>query len=247
MNAHINLHSGGQLVSLDQLANAHLPIATPTYTPVGHFDFVELVKQSLIRTGYAVNDEQHALHNQRYFGIMNLESPYSDRTTTIGLRNSHDHKFPASMVVGNTVFVCSNLAFNGEVKFTRRHTTHIMRDLPYLIDSRISKIHDFEISQEHRVNSYKNQEMSIKDIDHALMSLLRAKVFPGTTLVKILNEWTTPRHEEFREAGSTLWRFYNACTEFMKDNLWLLPQKSFILHNVLDKFTILEGEYENCH
>lgn len=241
----LNLHCGGHEVSLDQLAYAPTPVATPTYTPIAHFDFVNLVKHSLVRTGYTINDEVHALHNERYFGLMDLASPYSDRTTTIGLRNSHDHKFPASMIVGNHVFVCTNLAFNGEIKFTRRHTTYIMRDLPYLIDSRIGQIHDYEISQEKRVNSYKTQELNIKDIDHALMSLLRAKVFPANTILKILNEWSTPRYEEFREDGATLWRFYNACTEFLKGNLWHLPQKSFILHNILDKFTVIQGEYEN--
>lgn len=234
----LNLHSGGHEVTLDQLAYAPTPVATATFMPIPHFDLVNLVKNSLVRTGYEISDEVHALDKERYFGLMDLKSPYSDRTTTIGLRNSHDHRFPAGMVVGNRVFVCSNLAFNGEVKFTRKHTVHIMRDLPYLIDSRIGAIHDYEVKQDTRVNSYKTCELSLKDVDHALMSLLRAKVFAANTVVKILHEWDSPKYEEFKQDGATLWRFYNACTEFMKDNLWRLPQRSFILHNVLDKFTL---------
>jgi hypothetical protein len=33
-----------------------------------------------------------------------------------GVRNSHDKSFPASLVLGASMFVCDNLSFSGEVK-----------------------------------------------------------------------------------------------------------------------------------
>jgi len=243
----LNLHSGGHEVSLDELAMAPIPQATDSYRPLAHIDLVEMVKDSLFRTGYSITGETHALCKERYFGLMDLKSDYADRTTTIGLRNSHDQKFPAGMVVGNRVFVCSNLAFNGEVKFSRKHTTYIMRDLPRLIDSSIGKINDFEISQAARIEAYKTTELDIKDVDHALMSILRAKVLPANTVVKALEEFNHPRHDEFKKGGNTIWRLYNACTEYMKGSLWMLPRRTFALHAILDKFVTsmpIEGQVD---
>jgi hypothetical protein len=243
----INLHSGGYEVSLDELAMLPVSAPTETYFPIPHIDLVEMVKNSLFRTGYSITDETHAVAGERYFGLMDLKSDYADRTTTLGLRNSHDQKFPAGMVVGNRVFVCSNLAFNGEVKFSRRHTTHIMRDLPRLIDSSIGKINDFETSQAARIEAYKTTELDIKDVDHALMSILRAKILPANTVVKALEEFNHPRHDEFKKDGNTVWRIYNATTEFLKSSLWLLPRRTFALHAILDKFVKLpiEGKLVN--
>ena len=240
----LNLHSGGNTVTLDELAAATTPAATNTFMPIPHINLVELVKDSLVRTGYSITEETHALAGERYFGLMDLKSDYKDRTTTIGLRNSHDHRFPAGMVVGNRVFVCSNLAFNGEVKFARKHTVHILRDLPRLVDSSIGKINAFETSQNARIYSYKTTELNIQEADHALMSILRAQILPANTIVKVLQEFNNPRYDEFKKDGKTVWRLYNSCTEFMKNSLWLLPRRTFALHAILDKFVRLplEGE-----
>jgi hypothetical protein len=242
----LNLHSGGHEVSLDQLADTPYPVATQTWHPIPHINLVEMVKNSLERTGYSITDETHAVAGERYFGLMDLKSDYADRTTTIGLRNSHDQKFPAGMVVGNRVFVCSNLAFNGEVKFARRHTTYIMRDLPRLVDSSIGRINDYEVSQAARIEGYKTTEMNVKDTDHALMSILRAQILPANTVVKVLNEFNNPRHDEFKKDGLTVWRLYNACTEFMKNSLWMLPKRTFALHAILDSFVRMpiEGQID---
>lgn len=243
----LNLHSGGNEVSLDQLAGLPYPAPTATWMPIPHISLVELVKDSLMRTGYSITDETHAVAGERYFGLMDLKSDYADRTTTLGLRNSHDQKFPAGMVVGNRVFVCSNLAFNGEVKFTRKHTTYIMRDLPRLVDASIGKINDFEVSQAARIHGYKTTELSVKDTDHALMSILRAKILPANTIVKVLDEFNHPRHPEFEKDGNTVWRLYNSVTEFLRNSLWMLPKRTFALHAILDSFIKMPIEGQLNH
>jgi len=60
-----------------------------------------------------------------------------DYTWVLGLRNSHDKTFPAGIVAGASVFVCDNLSFSGEVKFARKHTRFINRDLPQLVERSI--------------------------------------------------------------------------------------------------------------
>jgi hypothetical protein len=243
----LSLHTGAYQVSLDQLANVQTPAAKDRWHPIPHIDLVDLVKDSLLRTGFEITEESHALakSHDRYFGLMDLRSTYSDYTTTIGLRNSNDQKFPAGMVVGSRVFVCDNLSFSGEVKFARRHTTHIMRDLPRLVDSSIGRITEYTTSQEARIEAYKTTELPVKEADHALMSILRAKVLPANVIPKVLEEFHRPRHPEFASENDTVWRLYNSCTEFMKNSLWLLPKRTFALHAILDSFVEkmpIEGE-----
>lgn len=240
----LSLHSGGSVVSLDELAADKTPKSTKTYYPIPHITLLELTKDALIRTGLRITNENHALMGQRYFGLMDLKSEHADRTITLGIRNSHDKKFPAGIALGNRVFVCSNLSFSGEVTFRRKHTTFIQRDLPQIVSAAVGRINDFEVSQTARIEAYKNTELSTEQADHAMMSALRAQIIPGSTLPKVLAEYLQPRYDEFAREGFTVWRLYNSFTEFMKNNLWTLPRRSLALHAILDKFVKmpLEGE-----
>lgn len=242
------LHTGAYEVNLQQLETHPVPNPTATWMPVKHLDLINIVKDSLFRTGYEITDESHALAytdiRDNYFGLMDLKSPFVDHTITVGLRNSNSMQFPAGLVIGNRVFVCDNLAFSGEVHFARKHTTHILRDLPQLVDSSIGKISKFTESQELRIENYKETELNVKEVDHALMSILRARILPANKIVDVLKEFDHPSHEEFKKDGSTLWRLYNACTEHMKNSIWLLPRRTMALHGILDGFlkAPLEGQ-----
>ena len=232
----LNLHSGGNTVSLDELAAAPTPAHTDTYYPIPHIQLVEQIKDSLFRTGFNVTDETHALNNERYFGLMDLKSDYSDRTTTIGLRNSHDKKFPAGLVIGNRVFVCSNLSFSGEINFNRKHTVNIFRDLPLLVDAAVGRIDAFESNQAARVEAYKTTELDVQTADHIFMSALRAQVVAASHLPKVLNEYLNPQYDEFKKEGFTVWRLFNAFTENLKHSLWMLPKRTMALQAILDSF-----------
>lgn len=243
----LNLHSGGNAVSVQELALLPVPEATRTWAPIPHIDLLEQVQDSLIRTGYRIIDETHAIHGERYFGLMDLKSDYQDRTTTIGLRNSHDQSFPIGFAVGNHVFVCSNLSFSGEITFKRKHTRFAMRDLPLLVNAAVSRIGAFEASQDARIHAYKHTTLTVDQADHAIMSALRAQVVPGSAIPKVLEEYLRPQHEEFTKDGDTVWRLFNAFTEHLKNSLWMLPKRTMALHAVLDQFCRMpiEGEIVN--
>lgn len=241
------IHAGGNAVSLDQLAAVKTPDNTATWFPIPHIRLLEEVKDALFRTDYRITEESHALSGDQnnFFGLINLESPFHDRGTTLGLRNSHNQKFPAGIAVGNTVFVCDNLSFSGEINLKRKHTTNILRDLPQVIQNAIGKLNSFELTQNDRFWRYQNTELGVKDVDHAIMSALRAQVIAPSKLPDVMNEFLHPRHPEFAEDGNTVWRLYNSFTEFLKTSLWNLPRRTMVLHAVLDSFctdTVIEGE-----
>jgi len=99
-----------------------------------------------ISNGLVVGTQAHSLSHGglRYFGLMEVQRAESDEDYcwVLGLRNSHDKTFPAGITAGASVFVCDNLSFSGEVKLARKHTTHITRDLPRLVQSAVGKLMD---------------------------------------------------------------------------------------------------------
>ena len=60
------------------------------------------------------------------FGLLEVANcqQTEDYAYVLGLRNSHDKRFPAGLAVGASVFVCDNLSFSGEIKIGRKHTRH---------------------------------------------------------------------------------------------------------------------------
>src|SRR3954453_10610898 len=112
----LNLHSGGDLVEYEALRQLETPAATPTHVPIEHHRLVDLARSTLGMFGHEVVEEHHALDadGMRYFGLMTLRSTYTGYCDTVGLRNSHDKKFPIGISFGSQVFVCSNLSFMGD-------------------------------------------------------------------------------------------------------------------------------------
>jgi len=214
------------------------PQPTQTWTPIPHWQLVDEVERSLVNTGFNIVNQSHALSRKdaRYFGLFEITNGNNndDYNTVVGLRNSHDKSFPAGLVIGSGVFVCDNLAFSGEIKFGRRHTANIVRDLTGLVDAAVGRINALRISQDARIDAYKQAELSQTQADHLLIELLRARVVTSTKIPKILKEYEDPRHFEFREDGETVWRFFNAVTENLKGGLADLPRVGQALHGIMD-------------
>jgi len=125
--ANLLMHCGGRHVSRDDIVNAPTPQRTRTWVPVPHHRLLDLVETTIDGQGYRVTSQTHGLwgdHGDRYFGLMELANGYAedDYGLVLGLRNSHDKSFPASLALGSQVLVCDNLSFFGEVVLTRRHT-----------------------------------------------------------------------------------------------------------------------------
>ncbi len=84
-----------------------------------------------------------------------------DYCWVLGVRNSHDKTFPAGIVAGASCFVCDNLSFSGDVKFARKRTIHINRDLPQLVERSICQLMSKWHHQDKRIEAYK--EIVIED------------------------------------------------------------------------------------
>ena len=126
-----------------------------TWVPVPHHRLLEQVETTLTGGGLTVVGQAHALWHEglRYFGLLEVHNgeAHDDYGLVIGLRNSHDKSFPASIGLGSGVFVCDNLAFSAEVTIARRHTRFIERDLPRVVHTAVGRLADMRGQQDQRI------------------------------------------------------------------------------------------------
>ena len=242
--ANLMLHCGADRVEREALSGIVLPPATDTYMPVGHDTVVDLTLERLLEAGFRVGNEAHALthDSKRYFGLFELlnGTDHEQVALVAAIRNSIDKSFPYAFGVGSHAFVCDNLAFTAEIRFSRKHTIHIMRDLPDLIGSAVNQTQLFKVNQELRIEAY--QEFRIRNTaqaDHIILDMLRVGAVNTSRIQKVVNEWDEPSYDH---GAKTAWRMFNAATEALKPAnkgvpLHELPARTIRLQELMDTVT----------
>ena len=234
------IHAGSQAVGRDAVAASPTPQPTRTWQPIPHGRLLGLTVDTLERNGLKVVNQAHALSRDgnRYFGLLEVRNgqPVEDYSLVIGLRNSHDQSYPAGLVIGSSVLVCDNLAFSGEVVLARRHTLHIQRDLPQLVNRAVGQLGDLRHQQDQRIDTYKHTRLSDAHAHDLFVRAVDSRVLPVTRLPHALKEFREPSHAEFLDDGNrTAWTFFNSVTEVLKGRtLDALPRRTQALHGLLD-------------
>jgi hypothetical protein len=235
--ADLYLHCGSNSVTRERVAEVLTPSRTESWVPIAHHQLLAGVQDSLTRSGLHVVTEAHGLTNDgnRYFGLLQVANGQNPEGfgLVVGIRNSHDKSFPAALVLGASVFVCDNLSFSGEVKLARKHTAHIERDLPQLVERAVGMLSDLRNTQERRFAAYRQREITDGQAHDLIIQSLDARVVPITRIPDVLLEYREPQHQEFRQ-GRTAWRLFNAFTEILKGNLSELPRRTQALHGLMD-------------
>lgn len=233
------LHAGAHIATLEDVTAAPTPEADEAtgWTPVAHRQLIDLTVGELESAGLTISASEHGLwkDGQRYFGVFQVQNGvrYDAYSLVIGLRNSHDRSFAASLALGSRVFVCDNLAFSGEVKLARKHTVHILRDLPRLVMRAVGQLGDLRGKQEDRFLAYQRCELVDKDAHDLMIKAVVARAVPGQTLPKVVQEWRRPTHEDFQPRNA--WSLFNCFTEVMKQgSAWELSNRTQALYGLFD-------------
>ena len=152
------MHQADAYVPRSKVENTPTPSSTRSWRPIPHTRLLETVEANLKDKGFFITSQSHGLsHNHnRYFGLLEIRSSdeAEDYRSIIGVRNSHDKTFPAGVVLGSCVIVCSNLSFSGEISLSRKHTRFIVRDLPELVHQAVDKLLSLRIAERNRITRY---------------------------------------------------------------------------------------------
>jgi hypothetical protein len=231
------LHCGAHAVELDQVGRVNTPKSTSTWHPIPHHQLINTVQRTLAATNLSIGSQAHSLTHDgsRYFGLMEIRSrkANADYTWVLGLRNSHDKMFPAGIVAGASVLICDNLSFSGEVKFARKHTRFINRDLPQLVSRAVGMLHEKWNQQDRRITAYKDHGLADQAAHDLVIRSVDVGVCANSYIPEVLREWRQPRHDAFEERN--VWSLFNAFTETLKQaSLAELPKRTLALHGLLD-------------
>jgi len=238
--ANLMLHKGAVRIDHDELASIRTPQGTETWRPMGHADFVGVVEREMSLAGLAVVGRSYGIWKEgaRFFGILQLapDGAETDYAAVVGLRNSNDKAFAAGLCMGSSVFVCDNLAFSSEVVIHRQHTKGLLRDLPRLVSTALSRLVVARQRLGERVGAYKLAEASDVTAHDFLVRCVDRQVLPITAMPAALAEWRKPAHPEF--LPRTVWSLFNAVTEVIKGaNVEALPRRTEALHGLADQYS----------
>lgn len=227
------LHAGAAPVEYDALRELTAPAATPTHVPIPHFRVVDLVSHALGYYGHQVTDQHFGItpDGMRFFGVLCLKSDYTGYTDMVGLRNSHDRKFPVGVSFGSRTFVCDNLAFAGDHVIKRKHTLNLKRDLPGLIGEIVEPLAIQREAQKKQFDRYQATALTDDRADQAIMQMYRQSVIGVQAIADVLRQWEEPSHVWGEKTG---FRLFNAATFALTGKVAEKPAITRDLHKILD-------------
>ena len=224
--------------TFEELSIPEIPKQTDSYVPVPHNQLVSMIRGNLEQANLKVVQESHILwrNGQRYFGLMQVNHPdlhSADSAMVVGVRNSYDKSLPAMITSGNQVFVCDNLAFNGEIVLGRKHTKNIFEDLAGLIGSAMDVLFKNWKTHFARINAYKDFDLGDLQAHDLIAKSFLLGAISKTQVADVIEQWHRPNHSEFRDRN--LYGLHSAFTETWKGRLDLLPNNSRLIHSEFDK------------
>src|SRR5215472_11288885 len=207
-----------------ELANVPTPPATTTHVPIPHLAVVEGLVETLSRRHIGVLGEEYAVSKDgmEMFGVLDLETSFDGCRFAIGIRNANNKRFRLSCTVGLRVFVCHNLAFQGDYSpVLAKHSKHFsLEDSLSIGIDRMQR--NFE-PMRRQVEAWRGQQLLP---DAARLTIYRAFIegnlaAPRHLARRVHELYFNPQHQEFE--SRTMWSLSNAFTSAFKE-LDAIPQ-----------------------
>jgi hypothetical protein len=211
-------HCGTEKIGRTELMRLPVPETTGTFKPIPHYEVVTALVETLgFRKIGVVRDEfATSPDGMRMFGVLDLETGFEGCRFSIGIRNANDKSMRLALTVGYRVFVCDNLAFQGDftpVLAKHSRNFNVLDSLAIGVD-RIQR--NFEpLSQQ--VNRWRESQLSD---DQAKLVIYRAFVegeleVPRHLAKSVHHNYFNPEQDAF--APRTMWSLSNAFTSALKE------------------------------
>jgi len=201
-----------------ELATVPTPPATTTHIPIPHLAVVEGLVETLSHRQIGVVGEEYAVSKDgmEMFGVIDLESSFDGCRFAIGIRNANNKRFRLSCAVGLRVFVCHNLAFQGDYSpvLAKHSKKFSLEDSLSIGVDRMQR--NFE-PMRRQVEAWRAQQLSS---GVAKLTIYRAFIegdleVPKHLARRVHQLYFAPQHQEFE--SRTMWSLSNAFTAAFKE------------------------------
>ncbi|NTV12353.1 MAG: hypothetical protein HGA96_00220 [Desulfobulbaceae bacterium] len=206
---------------------------TRSFRPVHHREVIGAIRTGIGALGLDVVKSEYVLagNGMKMFGVWDLSTGNDELCWSIGIRNSMDKSMALGITAGTRVFVCENLAFDGEFVELRRHTKGLTLDeLEFMayraIRCIVGRLTAFQAWHE----GLKRHALSEDNAKIMLVEIVAQSVFPASKFPLFHDLYFGGAY------GQTLWGFHEAATDVLRDaNLLTLPKKNRVLNNILNQ------------
>lgn len=211
--AEVMAHTGGLVVSREQVDAVEAPVGTGTWYPTAHKRVLLAVESNLASAGFEIKKSNYVLarEGKRMFATLDLASFLAPGVSlAVGVRNSNDKSFPLGFCAGNRVFVCDNLAFSSELAVARRHTRWGSDRFREAIALAVGGLSAFRSAETTRIQKMQDRPLTDTEAESLILRGYRQGILSKMTLDSCIEQWHTPGFAEFK--GRTAWSLYNAFT-----------------------------------
>lgn len=211
------MHCGGNQATRQEVIDVPTPTHTKSWRPVPYGQVLDYVYDRVEARGLSIREEAFGLgrDGSQMFGVLSLSYANDISALSIGIRQSLDKSLALGLCSGAHVFVCDNLAFNGDfLRVIRKNTRFVWIDFKdmfnRMLEQAAREFHalqdDFTMLQEIPCDQTAGYRM--------IGTALGTEVLAPTQANVALREWRSPIHEEFEPRNA--WSLYNAFTEGLK-------------------------------
>jgi len=200
------------------------PVGTETHKIIPHIEVVNAIIETLGFRHIAIHRDEYAVSRDgnKMFGLMELDQTFTGCRFALGLRNSHDKTMRLAMTVGYRVFVCDNMAFNGDFEpLLAKHTKNFQ-----LSRALSAGVDDMQRNFEPMVKAVEKwRSNQLTDVTARLViyrAFIESELEVPKHLARPVHDlYFNPSHEEFQPR--TVWSLSNAFTSAFKE-LEAIPQ-----------------------
>lgn len=231
----LNLMGQGNRLELNEIEALETPAETKSWKPLPHIQVIDEMRNQADKLGLNIVQEMHLTHrdNKRYFGLFEVQSEGGEIASVIGLRNSHDKSFRASICAGDAPVVCSNLIFSNEIVLGRKHTTEILSDLSNIFRDALNMFLDSRVDAMKRVEALKAYELTDAKAHDIICRAGRTEAIADAHVGKVIEQWHTPEHAD-AFSDRNLWSLQNAFSNVWRSAPLQTPRRSAELNRILD-------------
>jgi hypothetical protein len=207
---------------------------TRTFKPFHHKQVIDAVRTGINAVGLEVVKTEYVLagnEGMRMFGVWDLATGNDELCWSLGIRNSMDKSISIGITAGTRVFICENLAFDGEFVALRKHTMGLTLDeLEFMayraIRCLVGRLTKFQAWHE----GLKHYELTEDSAKVLLVELITQRVMPASWFPRFYELYFGDTYDY------TLWGFHESVTNVLKDsNLLTLPKKNRLLNAILNQ------------
>ena len=216
---------GNTKLNRQELALVPAPLSTATHQIIPHHEIIGALVETLGFRHIGVHREEYAVDRtgMKMFGIMELGTTFNGCRFALGIRNAHDKSMRLALTVGYRVFVCENMAFQGDFQpVLAKHSKHFSLQNALSIG-----VDQMQRNFEPMVKSVELwQESQLSDVTARLIiyrAFIEAELdnAPRHLDRRVHDLYFNPTVEEFQPR--TMWSLSNAFTSAFKE-LEPIPQ-----------------------